>query len=54
MVTGLLDNILFIDDSAAIDADDPGGIASIADFCPAVYGEIVVAAWALKWNVTHR
>ena len=54
MVTGLLNDILFVDNSAAMDASDSGSIINIADFGPTVYGEIVVAAWALKRNVTHH
>lgn len=53
MVTGLLNDILFVDNSAAMDTSDSASIINIADFRPTVYGEIVVADWALKRNVTQ-
>lgn len=53
MFTGLLDKVIFIDSTPAVSTCGAGNIGHIADFCPTVYGEIVVAAWAFKWNIAH-
>ncbi|HCC3327760.1 TPA: hypothetical protein M4731_000932 [Salmonella enterica] len=54
MLTGLLNNIFVVDSAPAVRAGGTGGVVNITDFRPAVHGEIVVAAWALKRNVTHH
>lgn len=54
MFTGLLDKVILVNSATTVNASGTSGVVNIADFCPAVYGEIVVAAWALKRNVTHR
>lgn len=43
-----------MDSTPAVRAVDAGGFVHIADFCLAVYGEIVVAARALKRNVIQQ
>ena len=53
MLTGLLDKVIFIDSSRAAGAGGTCGVVYIADFCPTMYGEVVVAAWTLKRNITH-
>ncbi len=53
MFTGLLDKVILVNSATTVNARGAGGVIHIADFCPAVYGEIVVADWALKRNVTQ-
>lgn len=52
-LTGLLDQVILADSDPAVRAGGTGGVVNIADFCPTVYGKIVVASWALKRNVTQ-
>ncbi|KFD24820.1 hypothetical protein GYRE_00794 [Yokenella regensburgei ATCC 49455] len=53
MFTCLLDKVIFIDSVPAVSTSGAGNIVHIADFCSGVYGEIVITAWAFKWNVAH-
>ena len=53
MFTGFLDKVILVNSATTVNASGTGGVVNIADFRPAVYGELVVAARAFKGNVTH-
>ena len=53
MFAGLLDKVIFVDSASAVSASAASSIVHLADFCSDVYGEIMIAAWALKKNVAH-
>jgi hypothetical protein len=53
MFTGLLDDVILMDSATTVSTSGAGNIVHIADFCSGVYGEIVITAWALKWNIAH-
>ncbi len=52
MFTGLLDDDILMDSATAVSTSGACNIIHIADFRPGVYGELVITAWTLKWNVT--
>jgi hypothetical protein len=54
MLAGWLDKVILVNSATTVSASGSGGFVHIADFCPAVYGEIVVAARALKQNGVHH
>ncbi|MEH0874635.1 hypothetical protein QM999_07870 [Pectobacterium cacticida] len=54
VVTGLFNNIVFVDSSVAVGASGSLDIICILDFDPATYNQVMSAARALEADFTHK
>lgn len=54
ILSGLADNVIFVNDSATVITDGVFDIVYALDFSPTAYNEVMTAIRALKTDVAHK